>query len=81
LSSSGISNPVRAPAADDSSIDITARVVDVSQDEPVALRHKPAIIETETPGTFETHQFTNAFGTRAYKLYVPIRVVETPPWS
>jgi poly(hydroxyalkanoate) depolymerase family esterase len=63
LSSSGMpepTKPTRTPAADDSTIDITARVLDAA------------------PGTFQTLEFSNAFGTRAYKLYVPIHVAQTP---
>jgi poly(hydroxyalkanoate) depolymerase family esterase len=63
LSSSGMpepTKPTRTPAADDSTIDITARVLGAA------------------PGTFQTLEFSNAFGTRAYKLYVPIHVAQTP---
>ncbi len=59
LSSSSTPEPTRPSAADDSIIDVPARVV-------------------QTPGTFQTLEFSNAFGSRAYKLYVPIHVTETP---
>jgi poly(hydroxyalkanoate) depolymerase family esterase len=59
LSSNSMPEPTTPPAADDSIIDVPARVV-------------------QTPGTFQTLEFSNAFGTRAYKLYVPIHVTETP---
>ena len=79
LSSSGTPNPMRASTAHDSTIDITARVVDIFHDQNGELHHQPVIIETETPGTFQSIEFSNSFGRRAYKLYVPIHVDETPP--
>jgi poly(hydroxyalkanoate) depolymerase family esterase len=60
LSSNSMPAPTTPPAADDSIIDVPARVV-------------------QTPGTFQTLEFSNAFGTRAYKLYVPVHAAETPP--
>jgi poly(hydroxyalkanoate) depolymerase family esterase len=78
LSSSGLNDPANASPADDSIIDVTARVVDARQGEDVGLRRQPAATEPAAPGTFETFEFSNAFGTRAYKLYVPVHLVEAP---
>ncbi len=78
MSSSGISTLPRAPAAHDSTIDISARVVDVSHDQNREPR-RPGIIATETPGNFQAFEFSNSLGSRAYKLYVPAHFGETPP--
>ena len=39
----------------------------------------PPVAEPQAPGTFDTHQFANRDGSRAYKLYVPARTAESPP--
>lgn len=62
----------RSPATDASVIDVVARVVSPGEavGEPTTDRPPPAR-EAPAPGSFETFQFTNPAGTRAYKLYVP----------
>lgn len=77
LSSNGLPEAMRAPAAPDAFIDTTARVVDAPFTPHRVPRQRPAAIEA--PGSFQAHEFSNAIGSRAYKLYVPLRAVERPP--
>jgi poly(hydroxyalkanoate) depolymerase family esterase len=79
LSPHGLSEPRQAPAAPDAPIDVTARVVGATDALNDELRQRSRIIDAEAPGTFQAHEFSNAIGSRAYKLYVPSRVVEKPP--
>jgi len=79
LSSKGLSDPRQAAASPDAPIDVTARVVDAPVGPHEEPRQRPGIIDAEAPGTFQAHLFSNAIGSRAYKLYVPIRVDEKPP--
>lgn len=79
LSSNGPSDRRGAPAAPDAVIDVSARVVDAPAGPHDAPRHRPGIIDVETPGTFQAHDFSNAIGSRAYKLYVPTRSADKPP--
>jgi poly(hydroxyalkanoate) depolymerase family esterase len=59
-------------------IDVDARVVDVGETWGNESQDRPPIGEVEAPGTFETRDFSNAAGTRSYKLYVPARASEVP---
>lgn len=79
LSSNGLHDPRAAPAAPDAVIDVSARVVDAPVAPYDAPRQRPGIIDAETPGTFQAHEFSNATGSRAYKLYVPSRSADKPP--
>ena len=61
-----------SPAADDSIIDVAARVVgadEVASDARSAPGPQPA--QRHPSGHFATHQFTGAAGTRSYRLYTP----------
>ncbi len=58
----------KSPHAADDVIDVVARDVDGNVDAPA---EKPG-------GTFDTHSFSNAAGTRAYKLYVPAGQSDAP---
>lgn len=67
------------PEADSSVIDVVARVVppgdatvEPSSDRP------PTDVPRQAPGSFETFQFSNPAGSRAYKLYVPASASEAP---
>ena len=57
-----------SPRATDDVIDVVAR--DVERDGGTA--------PDTTTGTFDTHSYSNAAGTRAYKLYVPARQTDAP---
>lgn len=57
-----------APAPAGPVIDVVARVVDTEGHEPA---HRPPVDQEDGTGTFETCEFSNRFGSRAYKLYVP----------
>ena len=59
--------------ADDSVIEVTARVVDDGADVIPRAEREPEGVVARTRGTFEPRQFSNAAGTRAYKLYVPVQ--------
>lgn len=78
LASGGLPTAAAAPATHGDVIDVAVRVVrpGVTGTEPSDLR--PAQGPTDTRGTFETCQFSNAAGARAYKLYVPASPSEVP---
>jgi len=69
LASGGL--PTAVPATRDDVIDVAARVVRSGPTGVEPLNEGLPRGRVETPGTFETCQFSNAAGTRAYKLYVP----------
>ena len=80
LASEDVPSVPASPDSTDSVLDIVARVVDVggvgnpATSDPTA----PSVEEGQTPGTFETREFSNSVGTRSYKLYVPARVSQAP---
>jgi len=56
----------------DSVIDVATRVVPAGPDAEVAWHGEPPQREAQQrPGSFETRTFSNAAGSRAYKVYVP----------
>lgn len=69
-----------APSVDgDNVIDVAARIVPTGEVSPSAWEHKPSINEVpQRPGSFETHQFSNDAGSRAYKVYVPAGTSDAP---
>ena len=69
-----------APSVDgDNVIDVAARIVPTGEVSPAAWEHKPSINEVpQRPGSFETHQFRNDAGSRAYKVYVPAGTSDAP---
>jgi poly(hydroxyalkanoate) depolymerase family esterase len=79
LSAHGPSHSGQAAVAPDGVIDATARVVDAPAGHGDVPRQQPAIIDADAAGTFEAHEFSNAIGSLAYKLYVPRCVDEKPP--
>ena len=79
LTTAGLMNHGKPPGASGSTIDGTARRLDdavavsdvrnaQAANDPVA---QPLDAETSRPGEFLSGSFTNAAGTRAYKVYVP----------
>jgi len=82
LSSSAMAPMGGVPAARGEVIDIVARVVEARHD--AGVRPVPparsSIDEPQLPaGTFDSFEYTNQAGTRAYKLYVPARLGAAPP--
>jgi poly(hydroxyalkanoate) depolymerase family esterase len=78
LQSRALPTAAAAPATHDDVIDVVARVV-----RPGATGIEPSDDRlprgrVDTPGTFETYQFSNAAGARAYKLYVPASLSDAP---
>jgi len=60
-------------------IDVEARVVPAGEDTNAAWGREPSIAEArQRPGSFETHEFRNDAGSRAYKLYVPAGKSDAP---
>ena len=56
----------------DAVIDVAARVVPAGEDTEAASTREPRIGDAQPGhGRFEAHEFSNAAGSRAYKLYVP----------
>ncbi|MEO8543723.1 MAG: PHB depolymerase family esterase [Betaproteobacteria bacterium] len=68
-----------ANVACDSAIDVDARVIDEPSLRDNDPKRRPPIARRQAPGTFDTHEFSNGAGTRAYKLYVPARTGDSPP--
>ncbi len=57
----------------ESVIDVAARVVPGGEDTNAAWDRAPSSSEAQQrPGSFEAHEFSNAAGRRAYKVYVPV---------
>ena len=75
LSSGNTAAPTPPSDADPSVIDVQSRVVDDLQR---AFRRKPVVNEPAAPGAFVTREFTNQAGTRAYKVYVPVKRSDVP---
>jgi poly(hydroxyalkanoate) depolymerase family esterase len=65
-------------AAPEPFIDVVARVVTPGEAERSASNGDPVADDTQTTGTFETHEFSNQAGTRSYMLYVPHRPSDAP---
>jgi hypothetical protein len=78
LGSSGVAAPMPSNDVDTSFIDVEARVVGNPNDGVGDPGLEPDITGRETPGAFVTREFSNQAGTRAYKLYVPARLSDTP---
>ena len=77
LASAGLSDAVRSAPASESVVDAVARVGEPTDDiESVSW---PASEKPNATGTFQTFEFSNQFGTRSYKLYVPSQITNTPP--
>lgn len=76
----GRAHPTGPSAADrESVIDVAAREVPAAEDADRALLREPAFGEVQPrQGSFEAHQFSNAAGSRAYKLYVPAGPSDAP---
>ena len=80
LSSAGLPTTAGDASAPDDVIDVVARVVDIRQNDAAnPVRQSPTDAPRVPAGTFETCAYTNAAGSRAYKLYVPAGVGATPP--
>ncbi|MBA3589924.1 PHB depolymerase family esterase [Methylibium sp.] len=78
LASAGMESAPAPQGVDSSVIDVVARVVSTTPDEGTATRRAPVTNEPPAPGQFVTREFSNRAGKRAYKLYVPTRIPETP---
>ncbi|MBT9491405.1 MAG: PHB depolymerase family esterase [Paucibacter sp.] len=64
--------PRSSSAADDAVIDVAARVVPNEEGADSVWDRQPSGSDTgQPPGSFEAYEFSNAAGSRAYKLYVP----------
>ena len=72
--------PETAPRADAGSVvDVVARVVPAAEDGAAVPDRAPPRVDARQPaGSFQTHQFSNAAGTRAYKVYVPAAAPTAP---
>lgn len=63
----------------ESVIDVEARVVPAGEETNAAWDREPSLNEAQQPpGSFETHEFTNDAGSRAYKVYVPAAKSDAP---
>jgi len=66
--------------ADSNVVDVVARVVEEGPGAKAEPPRRPSMDEPKTTGgTFETHEFLQPAGGRAYKLYVPARLAAAPP--
>lgn len=77
LAAGGITQPAQRFDRD-AAIDVEARTVPPRDDGPVAPDRDPPIGEAPAPGRFESCEFGNRAGTRAYKLYVPAAPTDGP---
>ena len=66
------------PFDSESVIDVTARLVPAGEEAQAAPDCNPSLGEAQRPGSFETHEFSNRAGTRAYKVYVPAGPADAP---
>ena len=78
LSSGGMSGVPHRPGGDESVIDVVARVVGEPHDRKPESIPRPPPSAPGLPGKFAAGDFSNAAGTRAYKVYVPARASEGP---
>lgn len=69
-----------APRFDSESvIDVAARVVPAGEGTNATNDCNPSIREArQQPGSFEAHEFSNAAGSRVYKVYVPAGMPDAP---
>ena len=80
LSSAGMPTTQGVAVARENVIDIVARVVDVRQDRASEPVWQPSMDAPQVPvGAFDSCEYANRAGTRAYKLYVPARIGASPP--
>lgn len=78
LAAGGLTEPA-SRSDGDTVIDVAARIVPNGESHPVAWEHKPSLNEVpQRPGSFDTHQFSNDAGSRAYKVYVPTGASDAP---
>lgn len=60
-------------------IDLAARITPTDDDNSAASKRDPSNHEAaQTPGTFVAHALSNAAGSRAYKVYVPVGIADAP---
>ena len=79
LASAGLPGAAVPARPTGSVIDVEARVVDIGDtDAPAVPKRHPPKGDPQAPGSFETHEFSNRAGSRAYKLYVPAGACEAP---
>ncbi len=70
LAAGGI--PERPPRfQSESVVDVAARIVPTAEDARAAPGRDPWVAEVPPTGRFESREFSNHAGTRAYKVYVP----------
>lgn len=63
----------------ESVIDVKARVAPADEGSSAPLGREPSMSELrQAPGSFQRHEFSNAAGSRAYKLYVPTAKSDAP---
>lgn len=80
LSAAGLPTTTDVAGAHDDVIDVTARVVDERQVGDGAPARQPSMATPQRPaGRLDARTYTNGAGSRAYKLYVPARIGDTPP--
>ena len=78
LAAGGLTEPA-SRSDGDTVIDVAARIVPNGEDAPAAWEHKPSLNEVPPrPGSFETYQFSNDAGSRAYKVYAPAGTSDAP---
>jgi poly(hydroxyalkanoate) depolymerase family esterase len=79
LCAAGLATPERTSAPDSraTTIEGVARRIDATPDGPAGTRAEPSRTRA-APGDFVSRSFTNAAGTRRYKLYVPARHASEP---
>ena len=68
-----------AKVGSDNTIDVVARVVEEPTLQDGESARRPPMDRPQAAGSFDTHTWSNHAGTRAYKLYVPARIGDTPP--
>lgn len=59
-------------------IDVVARTVPAAEGGQAAADRDPSIGAAQRTGSFETREFSNRAGTRAYKVYVPAATADAP---
>ena len=59
-------------------IDVVAGTVAAAEDRQASSDHESSIAQAPRPGSFETREFSNRAGTRAYKVYVPAATADAP---